>query len=130
MKRVFLALAALAASACATDPVTPGLGWSRAPDLSVYAAMEEFGLLAREEATYCAGFAPASVASDWQDDYGRREAAVIAALSARHGQAAVERARAAGVPPSRLSCPELPRGGWRDDHGRLLRLLEIRLGLA
>lgn len=129
MKRLVVAFS-LVLAACATDPVHPGLGWSRAPDLSVYTAMEQYGGLAREEAMLCSGFRPASVASHWREDYGGREAAVTAALVARHGEAAVQRARTAAVPARRLACPELPRGGWRDHYARLLRLLEIRMGLA
>jgi len=106
---------------------TPGTGWSRASDLSVYAAMESYGEIAREHAILCGGFGSAAVALHWAEDFGAREAAVTARLAERHGDEAVAAAEA-WVP--RVPCNEVPTPKWRHRYERLLRLLETRLGLA
>ena len=124
-------LAALALAGCAADTwVTPGTGWSRASDLSVYSAMTVYGGLAREQEVLCAGFRPAGVQARWADDFGGREAAVEAALAARHGDAALAEAEAAALPTQNVACAEVPNGRWRRHYARLLRLLETRLGLV
>lgn len=125
MKRAAVALAfAAGASAC----TTPGTGWSRAPDLSVYAAMDDFAAIAREQEVLCAGFSPASVNAHWEDDFGLREAGVRTALVGLHGTKAVDDAVAAR--PPRVPCDTVPTARWRHRYERLLRLLETRLGPA
>jgi hypothetical protein len=126
MKRYVIpaVLAAFAAAGC----TTPGTGWSRAPDLSVYGAMDQYGAIAREQSVLCGGFGTATVADAWQEDFGAREAAVTARLADRHGTGAV----AAAVEGRRLRapCEPVPTLKWRHRYERLLRLLEARLGLA
>lgn len=125
------ALAVLALAGCAADTwETPGTGWSRAPDLSVYSAMTVYGGLAREQEILCAGFAPGGVEARWDDDFAAREAAVEAVLAVRHGDAAVAAAEAAARPTRNVDCPDIPDARWRRHYARLLRLLEARLGLA
>lgn len=124
------AAAALLLAGFAGCSTAPGTGWSRAPDLSVYSAMTTFGDIAREQSTLCAGFRPAGVAEDWRGDFGAREAAVAAALAARHGAAAVSDAEAAAVATRRVACSDVLSPRWRRHYVRLLRLLEARLGLA
>jgi hypothetical protein len=124
-------IGACALAGCAADSwVTPGTGWSRASDLSVYGAMDIYGEVAREQAILCQGFAPAGVTAGWARDFGAREAAVTAALAARHGEEALAEAEAAAVASRPIPCAELPDGRWRRHYARLLRLLETRLGLA
>ena len=125
-----LAVAAALAGCAADSWVRPGPGWSRAPDLSVYAAMTTFGDIAREQSVLCGGFGSASVERHWQADFGAREAAVAARLAARHGAEAVQEAAAGAAPTRRVGCPEAPNLRWRRHYARLLRLLETRLGLA
>ena len=125
-----IAAVALLAGCAADSWVRPGTGWSRAPDLSVYAAMTTFGGIAREQSVLCGGFATASVERHWREDFGAREAAVAALLAARHGAAAVGAAAAGAAPTRRVGCPEAPNLRWRRHYARLLRLLETRLGLA
>ena len=108
----------------------PGTGWSRAPDLSVYTAMLQFGDVAREQSVLCGGFGTASVDRHWRDDFAGRTDAVTRALVARHGATAVSTAEAAAAPTRRVPCEEVPNGRWRDHFARLLRLLETRLGLT
>ena len=125
------ALAALALAGCAADTwVTPGTGWSRAPDLSVYSAMTVYGGLARQNEVLCAGFRPAGVEARWERDFSAREAAVEAGLAERHGEAALAEAEAQAVPTQNVACPEVPNARWRRHYARLLRLLETRLGLV
>ncbi|HEV2866723.1 MAG TPA: hypothetical protein VGX37_09420 [Allosphingosinicella sp.] len=124
----WLGLAATAALAgCST---APGVGWSRAPDLSVYSAMTLFGDIARNQSVLCSGFGSAGVERHWRGDFAAREAAVAAALAARHGAEAVDRAEAAAVATQTVSCPGVPNDHWRVQYVRMLRLLETRLGLA
>lgn len=117
--------ASMTLAACSTGP---GTGWSRAPDLSIYAALGTFGQLAREQAMLCGGVAPNMVASRWVADFGLRQAAVRAELVARHGANAIEAAEAER--PPRADCPDVPDGAWRLRYIELLRLLEARMGLA
>lgn len=124
MRALLLAAACAALAAC----TTPGTGWSRAPDLSVYAAMGTFGEIAREQAILCGGFSPTAVAAAWDEDFGDRETAVSAALLPRHGIEAVP--AAARARPPRVPCESVPNLKWRHRYERLLRLLEARLGLA
>jgi hypothetical protein len=123
-----LALALVAALSAVPGAGQAGTGWSRAGDLSAYSAMRLFGGIAREQAVLCAHFAPAAVAHDWDVHYGGREAALMAALAARHGEAAV---RLAASPRSlREPCRPLPDGYWRIRYERMLRLLEARMDPA
>jgi hypothetical protein len=131
MKRALLSIVALAAglAACEATP-PPGTGWSRAPDLSVYSAMLVYADIAQQQSILCGGFATDSVESHWRRDFGVRAEAVISALLARHGDAAVREAEASAVATRRVSCEDVPTTRWRDHYHRLLRLLETRLGLA
>lgn len=126
---LWLALAIPAVAGCAVNsPSAPLAGWSRAPDLSVYASMDLYGEIARQQASLCGGFTPVTVRDRWARDFGSREAAVTAALAARHGAAAVERAEV--DPMRRVRCGDFIDLKWRHQYARLLRLLEMRLGLA
>lgn len=124
-----VALLALAAAACETAPA-PGLGWSRAPDLSVYSALIMYAGVARQRSIECSGNSSGWVERTWQHDYAARVDAVASALVARHGAEAVSEAEAAAVPTRRLGCEDAYILHWRDNYERLLRLLETRLGLA
>jgi hypothetical protein len=131
VKGLILAIAGAALlGGCATPTPRPGMGWSRAPDLSVYSAMTLFGGVARTESSLCGGFSPVTVEDVWQEDFAAREQAVAAALVARHGAEAVESAEAAAVATRRTTCPPVPTLRWREEYARLLHLLEMRLGLA
>lgn len=123
-----LILAGLLAGCSTIDNPHAGTGWSRAPDLTVYGAMEMYGGLAREQSILCQGFRTEVVRERWREDFGARADAVTAALTTRHGADAVE--RAAISPTRRVSCPNIPDLNWRAQYARLLRLLETRLGLA
>lgn len=126
MNRAALSIALVAgATACTT---TPGTGWSRAPDLSVYAAMDDFAEIAREQAVLCGGFSPGVVDAHWDEDFGPRETDVRTALVSRHGTDAVDTAAEARAP--RVACESVPTLRWRHRYERLLRLLEARLGLV
>ena len=128
-RAALLALTATALAGCSTiDRPHAGSGWSRAPDLSVYGAMEMYGGIAREQSILCQGFRQEVVRDRWRDDFGARADAVEAALVARHGTEAVERAGL--YPTRRVACPNIPDMSWRYHYARLLRLLETRLGLA
>jgi len=125
VKRLLLVAALVVLAGCST---APGTGWSRAPDLSVYAAMNSYGDIAREQAILCGGFRTHRVASHWEEDFGAREAAVTAALVTRHGIEAVRTAEEARE--RRIPCDAVPTQKWRHRYERLLRLLETRMGLA
>jgi hypothetical protein len=122
--RVTSVIASLALAACSKSGAV-GAGWSRAPDVSVYAAMVQAGELAREREVLCAGANPATVADGWQARFGAREAWIADALAARYGQAPLARARI--QPVGREDCPAIADHRWRDAHADLLRLLELRL---
>ena len=123
--RGMLSLAGPAAlAACAG----PGSGWSRAPDLSVYGSAQAYARIAWEQDVYCEGADPAGATASLERSYGGRDAAVRAALTARHGAEALARTRRHFV--ARVPCGDVPDPQWRDRYGRMLRLLEIRLGLA
>ena len=96
-----IALLALAAGC-----TTPGTGWSRAPDLSVYGAMDQYGAIAREHSVLCGGFSTAAVGEAWREDFGAREAAVTARLVERHGAGDVAAAVASrsAARPLRRAC--------------------------
>lgn len=125
-----LSIAAAALAGCETASLPPGTGWSRAPDLSVYTAMLQFGDVAREQAILCGGFGTESVARHWRADFAARTDAVTRALVGRHGEAKVDAAEAAAAPTRRVPCETIPTGHWHDSYAQLLRLLETRLGLA
>lgn len=118
-----LLAATLAAAGCSTGSVDTG--WSRAPDLSIYSAMNHFGALAREQAVLCAGRRPARIDDQWQRDYGVRHEAVRAAMTQRYGDAAIEHSRLGAGP--RVPCEPLTYQRWWDSYDQLLRLLELRL---
>ncbi len=121
-------IAAGALAACSTmNDVRAGSGWSRAPDLAVYGAMEMYGGIAREQSILCGGFRTEVVRERWRSDFAARADAVETALIARHGVEAVERAGL--YPARRVACPNIPDMSWRVQYARLLRLLETRLGL-
>jgi hypothetical protein len=118
-----LALTACSSSYYPGPPV--GAGWSRAPDLSVYVALNQAGQLAREQEILCLGRNPALVDDRWRGEFGARHEWIEAALAARHGAevlAASER-RLIGREP----CPEIINDRWERHYSRLLRLLELRL---
>ena len=120
---------ALALAGCETAPA-PGLGWSRAPDLSVYSAMLMYADIGRQRSVLCDGNDTGWVERTWRRDFGPRSDAVASALVARHGETAVSEAAAGAVPTRRLGCEDAYILHWRDNYDRLLRLLETRLGLA
>lgn len=124
-----LALAVLLAG-CAGPGPAPGSGWSRAPDLSAYSAMMTFASVARDQSALCYGYSLATITGEWDRDFGEREQAVIAALVARHGAEAVRKAEAQATPTQGVECPEVQNWRWQQNYARLLRLLEMRLGLA
>jgi hypothetical protein len=120
------ALAALAAAALAGCAGT-GTGWSRASDLSVYSSAHAYAHIAWEQEVMCAGFSPASATAGFDREFGARDAAVRAALVRLHGEAALARTGSPFV--ARVGCGDLPDAQWRARYSRLLRVLEIRLGL-
>ena len=124
MKRIVSLAAAIALAGC----VGTGSGWSRAPDLSVYASARAYARVAWEQDVYCEGATPAAASASFARDYGGRDAAVRAALVERHGEAALERAARHFI--QRVPCRDVPDPQWRDRYGRLLRVLEIRFGLG
>jgi hypothetical protein len=120
-----LALAAAAALAgCAT---APGTGWSRAPDLSVYASMRAYARTAVEQDVLCQGRSPDRASAIWTRDFGARQDAVADALTRKYGAEAMGRLRTPYTP--RVACGYVIDSRWHDQYSRLLRLLEIRLGL-
>ncbi|MGZ8335290.1 MAG: hypothetical protein ACXWU1_01350 [Allosphingosinicella sp.] len=124
-----LAASALLAG-CASITYGPTTGWSRADDLSVYSAMTMYAGLARQQSALCNNSSPAGVATRWQEDFGAREQWVAAGLVARHGAEAVGEAEEEAVPTRRVPCPDVNVPRWRESYTRLLRMLEMRLGLA
>lgn len=125
MKRHWILLAAAALAGCST---APGSGWSRASDLSVYGSMQIYARAAVDEEVLCAGFTTESTARHWEEDFGARQQAVTAALEARYGAEALERAGRTWAPS--VPCGDLPDYSWRRRFERQLRLLETRLGLT
>jgi hypothetical protein len=120
--------ASLALAGCATaTPSVPavGTGWSRAPDLSVYSAMQTAGRVAREQDVLCERRNPAEVDDLWRAQFSEREAWIANALEVRYGAAAV-RANA-GLSVGREPCPTVRNDRWHRHHARLLHLLELRL---
>jgi len=123
MRRVPGMFAVAALAGCAGT----GSGWSRAPDLSVYGSAHAYARVAWEQDVYCQGTEPGRASASLEREFGAREAAVRTALVARHGEAALARAGRHFV--ARVPCGDIPDAQWRDRYGRLLRVLEIRLGL-
>ncbi len=116
----------LAGCASTASPASPvGTGWSRAPDLSVYAAMQTAGEIAREQDVLCWGRNPAEVDAGWRTRFSEREAWITSALLTRYGSAAVEASGPLRV--GRERCPTFDTGKWRRHHADLLRTLELRL---
>jgi len=124
MKARWALLATVALAGCAGT----GTGWSRASDLSVYSSAHAYARIAWEQQVMCEGSDPARVSAGFDREFGAREAAVHAALALRHGEAALVRAGRPFV--ARVGCGSVPDGQWRDRYSRLLRVLEIRLGLT
>src|SRR5690348_8374323 len=62
---LFAATLAAGLAGCATAEA-PGLGWSRAPDLSVYSAMVLYADVARERSALCSGNGSAWIERNWQ----------------------------------------------------------------
>jgi hypothetical protein len=124
MRRLAYA-AALALAGC--TGTGSGAGWSRASDLSVYSSAHAYARVAWEQDVLCQGTDRARASAGFEREYGARDAAVRAALVARHGEAAL--ARSAPRYVQRVACGDLPDPQWRERYGRLLRLLETRLGL-
>ena len=116
-------LAPLLLAACATGSVDTG--WSRAPDLSIYSAMNHFGAVAREQELLCAGHDPNRIDERWQRLYAARHEAVRTAMAVRHGPEAIGRARLDAGP--RVPCEPLTYRRWWDHYDQLLRLLELRI---
>jgi hypothetical protein len=121
-------LAGLLAGCSTIDRPHAGSGWSRAPDLAVYRAMEMYGGIAREQSILCRGFRPEVVREAWRRDFGVREDAVTNALVERHGAEEVGHHRLS--PTREVPCTDIPDLSWRHQYARLLRLLETRLGLG
>jgi hypothetical protein len=117
-------LAAVALAGCAGT----GTGWSRASDLSVYSSAHAYAHIAWEQQVMCQGSDPARVSAGFDREFGAREAAVHAALAQRHGEAAL--VRTGGPFVARVGCGTVPDMQWRDRYSRLLRVLELRLGLT
>lgn len=122
-----LLLASAALAGCATTSA-PGTEWSRASDLSVYSSAHAFARVAWEQSVLCQGAQPAVVSAGFEREFGAREAAIRAALVARHGAAALAESGKHFVPP--VACGDVADPQWRQRYSRLLHLLEIRLGLA
>lgn len=119
-----VAMGALALSGCAST--SPRSGWSRAPDLAVYAAMDTAGDIAREQEVLCLGRDPGGVNARWQRDFGARRDWIAAALAQRYGADAVRRAESGktGRPRCETLAIDQP---WRRSYERLLKQLELRL---
>ena len=105
--------------------VQPGSGWSRAPDLSVYASAHAYARIAVEQEVLCGGDSPNWVRGHFERDYAARDAAVREALVARYGQAALDRSSEHFV--KRVSCGDVPDFQWGHRYEELLRILENRL---
>jgi len=117
------------AAGCSTvDRPHAGNGWGRAPDLAVYRAMEMYGGIAREQSILCQGFRPEAVRESWRRDFGVRADAVTNAMVERYGAEEVGHDRLA--PTRRVPCTDIPDLNWRAQYARMLRLLEVRLGLG
>ena len=112
----------------ASPPPPPivGTGWSRAPDLSVYAAMRTAAQMAREQDVLCWGRNPAQVDDYWNKQFGPREAWIAAALAARYGDVALE-VNGQPMRTAREDCPDIIDDYWHDQHAQLLHMLELRL---
>jgi hypothetical protein len=116
-------------SACAAQPrygyPTIGTGWSRAPDLSVYGALDVAAEVAREQEVLCFRRNPAQVDAAWRAEFGARVDWIAAAMVERYGAAAV--AQATAQPIGRVPCPTIENDKWRRSYARLLHTLELRL---
>jgi hypothetical protein len=122
--RAVLLLAGLLAGCVQTG----GTGWSRASDLSVYASAHSYARIAWEQQVMCGGGNPAQTSAAFELEFGAREAAVRAALVRLHGEAALARTATPFI--ARVGCGDLPDRQWRTRYSRLLRVLEVRLGLS
>jgi hypothetical protein len=120
-----LALFALAAAVAGC--AGPGTGWSRASDLSLYGSAHAYARIAWQRNVLCDGWSAERASASQEREYGGRDAAVRAALARRYGEAALAAADRHFV--ARVPCGDVPDLEWRARYGRLLHLLEIRLGL-
>jgi hypothetical protein len=127
--RLALLLATVLLAGCAGQPryhyPTVGTGWSRAPDLSVYGALDTAAEVAREQEVLCYGRNPADVDAAWRTEFGARADWIAAAMVDRYGPDAV--ALATAQPIGRVTCPTIEDRKWRRAYARLLRTLELRL---
>ncbi|HYJ53020.1 MAG TPA: hypothetical protein VEW04_07595 [Allosphingosinicella sp.] len=103
----------------------PGTGWDRASDLSVYASAHAYARIALEQQVLCGGDSPEDARAGFERQFAGRNAVVRAALVARHGEAALDRASRHFV--KRVSCGDVPDFQWGHRYEDLLRLLENRL---
>lgn len=126
MRHAWALLPLCALAACAASAT--GSGWSRASDLSLYASAHDFARVAWEQSVYCRGASPAGASASFDNEFGPRDAAVRAALVRRHGEAALVLAGKHFI--QRVPCGDVADPQWRRRYARMLRLLEIRLGLA
>ncbi len=119
------ALLALAGCSAPYSYPAVGTGWSRAPDLSVYAALNQAAQLAREQEVLCEGENPALFERRWQAEFAARHDWIASAMAVRYGPAAL--AGSAYRLTGREPCPEVPDDRWRHHYSRLLHMLELRL---
>jgi hypothetical protein len=127
--RAAVLLAAALLAGCAGQPryhhPAVGTGWSRAPDLSVYGALDVAAEVARSQEVLCFGRNPADVDAAWRAEFGARADWIAAAMVERYGAGAV--AQATAQPIGRVPCPTIEDQEWRRSYARLLRTLELRL---
>jgi hypothetical protein len=90
--------------------------------------MNAYARIAWEQDVLCSGWAPERATYSWRRNYGERDAAVREALTGLHGVEALAHARTPYV--QRVPCAEVTDPEWALRYERLLRLLEIRLGLT
>jgi hypothetical protein len=126
--RMVLPMLAATALPGAASAISPGAGWSRAPDIAVYGAMRVFARKAVEQDVLCHGRAPERASAMWAHDFGARQAWVDDAMARKYGAATMARLPTPFTP--RISCTAVPDPRWENQFARLLRLLEIRLGLT
>jgi hypothetical protein len=125
--RGFAAFAAsLLLVGCATSS-TPGAGWSRAPDLSVYGAMRVYAAKSVEQDIVCHHVSPDHASAAWAREYSARQAWVDRAMALKYGAEAMASVPTPYTP--RIACTDVPDFRWQHQYARLLRLLENRLGL-
>jgi hypothetical protein len=120
-----VAAATLGLAGCAGS--TPGAGWSRAPDLSVYGAMRVYANKSVEHDILCHRVSPDRASAEWDRQFSSRQAWVDRAMAQRYGAEAIAHAPTPYTP--RIQCTDVPDFRWQEQYARLLRLLEVRFGL-